>query len=281
MKAADIMGKTMTRAADFTPENQMTPEDVAKGYLLADNEFFNGDYQSLWIEEFKDRKLLDDNFQMDDLDISKTVDDYNSFRIEPFGDDSEMASRAHAKIKEKIGDLVGENFGINGKNIKIDVDKEGNTIARFTLTHNRDDDAADTGNQGLIVWRADGNLMSMQKPLPNTVSENKAQELFEKAKEKNLHKLDGPMQIFINDETKQPSVRVTKSINNPVPQFMVHTIEKPDGKLFNYLEVQVQSQELKKLSEEIVNSKEKSSHYKAVNIDFSNEVVQKNDVKMT
>src|SRR5262245_21815363 len=58
-KAGQIMGAFLTRAADYTPENQMTLEDVAKAYLKVDKEFFDGRYHDILVGEFTRREIFD------------------------------------------------------------------------------------------------------------------------------------------------------------------------------------------------------------------------------
>jgi hypothetical protein len=45
-QAGQIMGIFLARANDYTPENQMTLEDVAKAYLKVDKEFFGSCYHA-------------------------------------------------------------------------------------------------------------------------------------------------------------------------------------------------------------------------------------------
>src|SRR5262249_51539802 len=58
-KAGEIMGTVLTRAADFTPENKTTLEDVARAYVKVDKEFFDSRYHAMLVEEFTRRELFD------------------------------------------------------------------------------------------------------------------------------------------------------------------------------------------------------------------------------
>ncbi len=50
--AGEIMGVFQVRANDYTPENQMTLEDVGKAYLKVDKEFFGSRYHAALVDEF-------------------------------------------------------------------------------------------------------------------------------------------------------------------------------------------------------------------------------------
>src|SRR4030095_2228603 len=57
-EAADIMGVFLTHTTDYTPENRMTLEDVAKAYLKVDKELYRGRYRTMFTDEFINREIL-------------------------------------------------------------------------------------------------------------------------------------------------------------------------------------------------------------------------------
>jgi len=57
-EAGDIMGTFLTRSVDYTPENTMTLEDVAKAYLKVDKEFYDSLYHALLVNEFTKREIF-------------------------------------------------------------------------------------------------------------------------------------------------------------------------------------------------------------------------------
>src|SRR5437016_10887694 len=58
-EAGAIMGTFLTGAADYTPENTLTLEDVGKAYLKVDKEFFGGRFHDRIVAELTRREIFD------------------------------------------------------------------------------------------------------------------------------------------------------------------------------------------------------------------------------
>ena len=59
VEAGDVMGLFLTRSTDYTPENKLTLEDIAKAYLKVDKEFFDSRYYDILVDEFTRREIFD------------------------------------------------------------------------------------------------------------------------------------------------------------------------------------------------------------------------------
>jgi hypothetical protein len=58
-EAGDIIGVFLTHSTDYTPEDTMTLEDVAKAYLKVDKELYSGRYRNLFAPAFTTREIFD------------------------------------------------------------------------------------------------------------------------------------------------------------------------------------------------------------------------------
>jgi len=104
-KASQIMGTFLMRAADYTPENRMTLEDVAKAYLKVDKEFFGYRYHAALVDEFTRREIFD----------AESVTEWQAHEaatpqlwLHPQWPDQKMEEMAQANI-DKLG--IGPDFG--------------------------------------------------------------------------------------------------------------------------------------------------------------------------
>jgi len=179
-KAAQIMGVFLTRAADYTPENQMTLEDVAKAYLKVDKEFFDYRYHTALVEEFTRREIFD----------VESVTEWRAHEaatpqlwLQPRWPDHKIEQLLQANF-DKLG--IGPEFGL-----KLQSVTRGNrfrpapgpeqTIVRVQLTEGRGDGATPLDNHGILVFRASGMLADYHSPLPSGDSASTLADAFSQA----------------------------------------------------------------------------------------------------
>jgi hypothetical protein len=163
--AGEMMGIFLTRATDYTPENRVTLEDVAKAYLKVDKESFGSRYHVMLVDEFIRRELFD-------------ADSLNKWFAHeaamPFLYISRRASNeeVEALIQANLDSLgIGPDFGLKlqsvtrenpfGRRINF-----GQTVVRVQLTQGRGDGATPLDNHGILVFRANGTLADYHPPLP-------------------------------------------------------------------------------------------------------------------
>ncbi len=164
-RAGQIMGTFLTRAADYTPENQMTLEDVAKAYLKVDKEFFDYRYHAVLVEEFTRRELFDADsvreWQAHEAAVPKLW-------LPPRWPDHKMEQLLQAN-QDKLG--IGPDFGLKLQSItRINHRRRATgpeqTIVRVQLTQGRGDGATPLDNHGILVFHASGLLIDYHSPLP-------------------------------------------------------------------------------------------------------------------
>lgn len=164
-KAGEIMGAFLMRANDYTPENRVTLEDVAKAYLKVDKEFFASRYHATLVEEFIRREIFD----------AKSVSEWLAHEtatpqlwLHPRWPDHKVEQLIRANL-DKLG--VGPDFGLKLQSVtRVNFLRRGigpaQTIVRVQLTQGRGDDAKPLDNHGVLVFRADGMLADYHAPLP-------------------------------------------------------------------------------------------------------------------
>jgi hypothetical protein len=164
-RAGQVMGFFVTRANDYTPENQMTLEDVAKAYLKVDKEFFNSRYHATLVEEFTRREIFD----------AKSVSEWLAHEaatpqlwLHPRWPDQKVEQLIQANL-DKLG--VGPDFGLKLQSVtRVNFLRRGigpaQTIVRVQLTQGRGEGAKPLDNHGILVFRADGALADYHAPLP-------------------------------------------------------------------------------------------------------------------
>ncbi len=147
-KAGEIMGVFLVRAADYTPENTMTLEDVAKAYLKVDKEFYDGCYHAMLVDEFIRREIFDADSLSEWLAHEAAIPQlYLSRR--PI--DREVEPLIHANLDT----LVGPDFGLKLQSVTHESRllgriSFGQTIVRVQLTEGRGDDAIPLDNHGIL-----------------------------------------------------------------------------------------------------------------------------------
>jgi hypothetical protein len=157
-EAGRMMGLFAIRAGDFVPENSVTLEDVAKGYLKVDKELFGGRYRGRLAAEFRRRQIFDSSSLGEWLAHEGSVPKLAL----PFG-----ASKADVGqwVEEHLADLgIGPAFGLVVQEVIRDRGF-GQTIVRVQLTEGRGAESTALGNAGILVFRAGGTLADYHPPL--------------------------------------------------------------------------------------------------------------------
>lgn len=157
-RAGKIMGIFLAHSTNYTPENQMTLEDVAKAYLKVDREFFGSRYHAALIEEFRRREIFDAKSEHEWL-VHEDSLPYIYFSRQSSDQDIEELLQANAAI---LG--IGQDFGLKLQSMVRD-NHFGQTIIRAQLTLGRDGIAQPLDNHAILVFRADGSLADYHAPL--------------------------------------------------------------------------------------------------------------------
>jgi hypothetical protein len=157
-KAGQIMGIFQVRAADYTPENQMTLEDVAKAYLKVDKEFFGSRYHAALVDEFTRREIFDANSEHE---WQVHEDSVPYLYLSRQSSDQDIEEMLQANV-DRLG--LGQDFGLKLQSV-IREEGRGQTIVRAQLTLGRWDGATLLNNHAVLVFRADGLLADYHAPL--------------------------------------------------------------------------------------------------------------------
>jgi len=168
-KAGEIMGTFLMRAADYTPENAVTLEDVAKAYLKIDKEFFDSYYHSALADEFIKRELLDAE-SLNEWFAHESAIPYLCISRRPSSEEIEALIQANL---DNLG--IGQDFGLRLQSVVRDdrfgrTAGFGQTIVRVQLTLGRGSGATPLDNHGILVFRANGTLADYHAPLPPSPS---------------------------------------------------------------------------------------------------------------
>jgi hypothetical protein len=172
-QAGRIMGFFLMRATDYTPENQVTLEDVAKACLKVDKEFFGWRYHTLLAEEFTRREIFD-------ADSVREWLAHEAARPRlylPHWWSDEMVERMVQANLDKLG--IGPEFGLKAQSVTrlnlpggqsrgrvLPSRGPAQTIVRVQLMQGRGPDATPLDNHGILVFRASGLLADYHAPLP-------------------------------------------------------------------------------------------------------------------
>jgi hypothetical protein len=161
-RAGEVMGIFLTRSTDYTPENQMTLEDVAKAYLKVDKEIFGGRYHNVLVDEFTQREIFDANSEHEWLAREDSLP-YLYLSNRPTDQEVEEILRANV---DRFG--LGQDFGLTLQSVTHD-ERFGQTIVRAQLTLGRGVGAPLLNNHGVLIFRADGLLADYHMPLQQSV----------------------------------------------------------------------------------------------------------------
>jgi hypothetical protein len=169
LEAGRIMGFFLTHATDYTPENLMTLEDVAKAYLKVDKEFFGSRYHDVIVDEFIRREIFD----------AESVSEWMAHEaatpklwLNLRWPDHMIEQMLRANL-DKLG--IGPDFDlklqsvtrINHFNRQSRPSREpAQTVVRAQLTRGRGEGLTPLDNHGILVFGASGRLTDYHSPLP-------------------------------------------------------------------------------------------------------------------
>ena len=226
-RAGKIMGIFLAHSTNYTPENQMTLEDVAKAYLKVDREFFGSRYRNVLVDEFKRREIFDAKSEHEWL-VHEDSLPYIYFSRQSSDQDIEELLQANAAI---LG--IGQDFGLKLQSMIRD-NHFGQTIIRAQLTLGRGGIAQPLDNHAILVFRADGSLADYHAPLqpyPSLQARETAQfrSLISQAKRLRLDQPGAPLSFVrkANGQlTVESRVMRSKGLNSYLEVF---TPENPRG----------------------------------------------------
>lgn len=195
-QAGEIMGTFLVRAADFTPENEMSLEDVAKAYLKVDRELFGSRYHNLLVDEFTRREIFDANSEHE---WAVHEDSLPYLYLSSQMSESDIEAMLQANV-DVLG--IGQDFGLKLQDVTRD-ERSNQTIVRAQLTLGRGEGAIPLNNHGVFVFRADGSLADYHAPVspyaswqPTFQSETlQLRSLMSRAKRLQLDKHGAPLSI--------------------------------------------------------------------------------------
>ena len=159
-EAADIMGVFLIHTTDYTPENRMTLEDVAKAYLKVDKELYSGRYQNMFVDEFISREIFNAGSIGEWIVHEAAVPD---LRLAKNASSQKVEKLLQANL-DRLG--IGPDFGLKLQSVTRDV-RFGQTVVRVQLTDGRGSDAPVFENHGILTFRDDGTLADYHSPLPS------------------------------------------------------------------------------------------------------------------
>lgn len=178
--AGEIMGVFLTRAADYTPENRMTLEDVAKAYLKVDKEFFGGCFHDMLVDEFIRREIFDAGSAPEWIAHEAALP-YLHLSRRPSDDEIDALIQANL---DALG--IGPDFGLRLQSVIRENPLRraisfGQTIVRVQLTQGRGDGATPLNNHGILVFRKDGALADYHEPIPPARLDSLAPQIYSQA----------------------------------------------------------------------------------------------------
>jgi hypothetical protein len=156
-EAGRILGTFLARSTDYTPENQMTLEDVAKAYLKVDKEFFGGSYHDVLVDEFIRREIFDANSDTEWMAHEASMP---QLRLHGRPSDHRVEEVIEAN-QDNLG--ITADFGLKLQSVVRD--NLGQTIVRVQLTMGRGEEATPLNNHGILVFRRDGTLADYHAPV--------------------------------------------------------------------------------------------------------------------
>jgi len=207
-EAGEIMGAFLTRATDYTPENQVTLEDVAKAYLKVDKEFYGGRYHDMLVDEFIRREIFDSG-SLSEWFAHEAATPYLRLSRLPRRSGSNVEELLQANL-DRLG--IGPDFGLKLQSVTRD-ERFGQTIVRVQLTLGRGDGATPLDNHGILVFRKNGALADYHPPLtPNAplqaqdlmTQAEQIRPLITQARRLRLDQQDAPLSIV-----RRPDGRLT------------------------------------------------------------------------
>lgn len=240
-QAGQILGFFLTRATDYTPENEMTLEDVAKAYLKVDKEFFDCRYQRVLVDEFTRREIFDGDsvreWQAHEAAVPQLF-------LHPQWSDEKIEQVLQANL-DKLG--LGPAFGLRLQSVtRVEnpslspIRRRGpaQIVVRVQLTQGRGAEAQPLDNHGSLVFRANGLLADYHSPLTPDEQTNLSLDVF--AQTQALARLDQAEQLRLDQRgvplaiVRQPNGQLTVEARVLRGQGLnayleVFTLDKPQG----------------------------------------------------
>ncbi|RIL00253.1 MAG: hypothetical protein DCC71_18920 [Proteobacteria bacterium] len=222
-QASTILGVFLVRAADYTPENQVTLEDVGKAYLKVDAELFAGRYRDRLIDEFERREIFDAQSFGEWLAHEAALPDVRL----PFGLGVRAAADVVGANLDRLG--VGPDFGLRVESATRD-ERFRQTIVRVQLTQGRGADAVPLDDHGVLVFREDGSLADHHAAVATDGASNaEAVALLDEARRLGLHAHGAPLSIVRDAERRlRVEARVLRS-DGPAVWVDAFTPDAPHG----------------------------------------------------
>jgi hypothetical protein len=228
-EAGEIMGIFLTHTTDYTPEDQMTLEDVCKAYLKVDKELYGGRYQTMFVNEFTNRELFNANSVAQWMAHEAAVPD---LRLPKHASDQDVDELVQAN-RDRLG--IGPEFGL--KLLSVTRDRRfGETIVRVQLTDGRGTDDGLFDNHGILTFRSDRTLADYHSPLPSDGTSHirahsnvRARAVINQAKQFGLDHRGGLLSLVRRPDgqlTVEARVMRTEGITCWVDAF---TLENPQG----------------------------------------------------
>jgi hypothetical protein len=222
-QASSILGVFATHVDDYTPEDWMTLEDVAKGYLKVDAELFGGRYRDRLVGEFTRREIFDASSLDEWLAHEAGLPD---LRL-PYGRGRQAAVALVRSNLDRLG--IGPDFGLTVQSLTRD-GRLRRTIVRVQLTQGRGAAAVPLDNHGVLVFREDGSLAEYQAPLPaDGAVQVAAAVLLDEARKIGLDTHGAPLSIVRQaDGTQRVEAHVLRG-DGPTTWVDAFTPDAPDG----------------------------------------------------
>lgn len=228
-EAGEIMGIFVMRSTDYTPENTMTLEDIAKAYLKVDKEFYDSQYRDVLVSEFIKREIFDESSEAEWMEHEASVPDLKLLSGSSDQDIEQLVQSNPEKLR------IGPDFGLKMQSVTRDR-RFRQTIVRVQLTDERGDDAELFDNHGILVFRKDGTLAEYFTPLPENgglhaqmQTQAKARTLMTKARQLNIDQHGAPLSIVRRADgrlTVEARAMRSKGFYSWVEAF---TLEHPEG----------------------------------------------------
>jgi hypothetical protein len=160
-EAGRIIGMFLLHSTDYTPENDMTLDDVAKAYLKVDKEFFAGRYHDVLINEFTRRELINEDSVRNWLSHEEALP---RLWLPGWSTDTDVA----AFVEQNQTLLApGPDFGLKLQSVtRLSGAALGRIVVRVQLTQGQGADATPLNNHGIMVFRANGDLADYHSPIP-------------------------------------------------------------------------------------------------------------------
>jgi len=227
-QAGEIMGTLLTRSSDYMPENIMTLEDVAKAYVKADAELFDGRFQDLLVAEFEAREIFEEGGFFSDGSFEEWQEHESNIPSLSLEADTDL----QALVDENLAALnVPDGFGLRIQSDEALAD--GGRVVRVELTDGTGADADSFLNAGILTFRADGTLADYHGALDPSIDTGDLLTLVSQAREAGIDTI-GPMAIIPDGEGGHTVAVFQESAGAQDPHIMRYSIDTPEGERLEY-----------------------------------------------